>query len=375
MPRVVVNRLKILWVSLLISGVVSCTPAPTYRFIAPFDPSQTSILQITAESGWIGRYDKSFKLSEIGKSFTHSLPLGWAPRRWSLLEYSSTVTLLWLDRAPSDSSTRLYGALLDNTLNPRVTLTRGPTLISTAETLDYASAALPTGETVTLWTAQTPGQSARSLYLTTLDQLGRPLPSVLISRDAHHPTLFPYTPTSFYGAWLEPGLGGGFWLRLGVWETHGSDTVGRPAFTETLGWIAGSVNRLQMVGDKYLLYILYEGTDRSLRLMRLVYPTPSTPLTRAYIWETTVSLNARLGAIPTHLGTYANEGFPVAFLEADHTLRCVLVNARGNRDLFRLTNFSGTITDVHIFWRQGWRLLWTGFRREDSGLYEALNDQ
>jgi hypothetical protein len=88
-----------------------------------------------------------------------------------------------------------------------------------------------------------------------------------------------------------------------------------------------------------------------------------------------VSLNARLGAIPTHLGTYANEGFPVAFLEADHTLRCVLVNARGNRDLFRLTNFSGTITDVHIFWRQGWRLLWTGFRREDSGLYEALNDQ
>lgn len=136
------------------------------------------------------------------------LPLGHTPRQWMMYAgRDDQVQVLWLDQTTPDES-RLFTALLA----PDLTLRRGPTEVSNADTSDFAAAALPSGELQTLWVNRNAG-AVPSLYAQRIDSQGRPQTAKQIAKDAVHPALTVDAGGNLHAAWLEAGAGS-------LWTIH-----------------------------------------------------------------------------------------------------------------------------------------------------------
>ncbi|MHB8626981.1 MAG: hypothetical protein ACYDEO_12345 [Aggregatilineales bacterium] len=128
------------------------------------------------------------------------LPLGHTPRALTLYpDAGGLVQALWLDSSDLPGETRLYDALIGSDLS----LQRGPTLISSIDTIRYSAVTLPSHALAVTWAAHT-GLAAEPLYLQTIDADGRPRAAIIISKDARHPALTIDGHGSLYIAWLEP---------------------------------------------------------------------------------------------------------------------------------------------------------------------------
>ena len=173
------------------------------------------------------------------------LPLGHDVRQLALYSGSAdTLHMTWLDQADAahPTDTRLFSAYLASDL----TLLRGPTLISTATTLDYAALPLPSGALLTLWTSRTSSDpnSAATLTMQIIDPVGRPRPARTIAKNAAHPALASDRSGHLDIAWLEP-------LSSHLWAIQFLQITGEPDETSTLP-IPTSIGLIQVEADHAL---------------------------------------------------------------------------------------------------------------------------
>jgi hypothetical protein len=117
--------------------------------------------------------------------------------------------------------TRLYAARFDSAL----TLVRGPVEVSTRDTRTFAAAPLKSGDLLTLWTANVPGQPAQPLYLQLIDGAGRPHTAAQIADDAAFVAVSSDGAGRLHAAWLEPQIGGVYAIRYAQIKDAGLDSA------------------------------------------------------------------------------------------------------------------------------------------------------
>jgi hypothetical protein len=94
----------------------------------------------------------------------------------------NAMHLLWLDAA-SETGTRLYSAIIAEDF----TVERGPTSVSNELTLNYAIQPLRGGSLLAVWSGNLAAEP--SLYISRIDEQGRPRPGAAIVMRADYPAL------------------------------------------------------------------------------------------------------------------------------------------------------------------------------------------
>ncbi len=212
-------------------------------------------------------------MQRLGKS-AKMLPLGRTPRQWSMYPaQNDQMLLLWIDQFSPDES-RLYTALIA----PDLTLVRGPTQVSNANTTDYAAAVLPQGDLQALWVSRADGV-VPMLYAQTVDLQGRPQPALLLARNAIHPAITINPVRDYiYTAWLEPQIGNVWSIRSGF--NLSTEDISAISGSE-VGLIklkAGHVLESFVLGvDRQYLYYLWGDTDTSTGTIGSVQVLPVAP--------------------------------------------------------------------------------------------------
>ena len=236
----------ILLVGLSGCAVTALTPTGWQAPIALADtsPQTQPALWIGHKRQIVAEHSPTINLLTSGNP-AKALPLGHDVRQLALYGGNAdTLHMTWLDQAdlahPTD--TRLFSAYLASDL----TLLRGPTLISTAATLDYAALPLPSGALLTLWSSRvlSDPNSAATLTMQIIDPVGRPRPARTIAKNAAHPVLASDRTGHIDMAWLEP-------LSSHLWAIRFLQIKGEPDETSTLP-TPTSIGLIQVEADHAL---------------------------------------------------------------------------------------------------------------------------
>jgi len=233
--------------------LVACTPTSPYRL---YDTAPTLFPAFRVDSnGVLAIWHDGAKLNAAQGKLRVQLPLGIKPHGWQIYSGDADESqLLWLDQKGRE--THLYTARLSGVLQ----LLRGPTDVSTTDTLEFAGLTLFSNDLLTLWTERNPLQPATPLYLQVIDQTGRPRTSTKIASDARFPTLTVDSRKVIHATWLEPQIGGVYAIRYAQIsnESIESELISQPV---VVGIIAPekdqAVERIALCTDDSYIYQIW----------------------------------------------------------------------------------------------------------------------